>query len=326
MSQDSHFDDELGRVLRQAGPRPTPTPDVLSEARASVRSEWRAMLKRRQRKRVWIGGAVAASLLAAVSLLLMPPPAIEQVASIDKLSGSIYVSTNSGELERASDLSLLHVGQSLRTGRDSVAGLMLASGASLRVASETSVVFGPDGALELRAGKLYVDSEPDPLVGVTAATDNALVIRTPLGSVTHIGTQYMVELTEQQLVVSVRAGAVEIDKAVRGVAGERLTTDGLGVDRSRISGWGADWKWAERATPAIDVEQQTADAFLRWVAHETGLKIEYRDAATEQNAATTVLSGAIEATPREALSVWVLAADYQYELDEAGGVIRIGRR
>ena len=74
------------------------------------------------------------------------------------------------------------------------------------------------------------------------------------------------------------------------------------------------------------MEQQSADAFLRWVAHETGFDIEYADDATATNAQKTVLSGSIDAPPREALAAWVLAADYEYELDERGGAIRIRRR
>lgn len=325
MSEESNVDD-IARILEQARPRPVPSDDAVASARRAVRSEWQALLKRRKRRRYWYYGAAAASVLVAFALFMAPQPPPVQVATIDRITGSIHVSTPAGVLQQATDLSALTVGQSLRTGKDSVAGLMLSSGSALRVAPDTSLAFLEDGGVELLAGKVYVDSKPHSLVASNALTGEPLFIRTRLGVVTHIGTQYMVELSDQDLVVSVRQGEVALDDAIRAVAGERLVTSGLGVDRSRVPPYGAAWRWMERATPTIDVEQQSADAFLRWVAHETGLEIDYLDDATASNASMTVLSGSIDAPPREALAAWVLAADYAYELDERSGVIRIRRR
>ncbi len=326
MNDDTKNDDELARMLRAAGPRPLPSDEDTAAAYNAVRSEWRTVVGRKRRRRAMVASALAASVVAALVLFIAPQPDPARVATIDRLDGSIYVASEAGELERVNDLAVLRVGQSLRTGRDSVAGLVLESGGSLRIAGDASLRFASEGIVELRAGSIYVDTDPNPLSGAPGAGEASLVIRTEFGDVTHVGTQYMVNVSNREVVVSVRSGEVILNERSRATAGERLSTNGIDIDRGSVAPFGDTWRWAERASPGIDVDQQTADAFLRWVAHETGFALAYADSATADNAASTVLSGTIDVAPRDALAAWVLAADYAYELDERRGEIRIRRR
>jgi hypothetical protein len=128
-----------------------------------------------------------------------------------------------------------------------------------------------------------------------------------------------------ELIVSVREGEVLIDGKYRdetALAGQQLSVSGsarasvLNIDR-----YGAAWEWIEETSPLVDTDGRSVRDFLAWVGRETGLEVEYPDAATEQAAKDTVLKGSVNLRPSEALDFWLEGQDLSWYID--GGAIKV---
>src|SRR5262245_9571258 len=92
---DDESDDELhiGRVLRAAGGRASPSDDMKAAVRAAVHAEWRATVDKRNQRRVWFAAA-ASVLVAALALwgarLYIASPA-QFVADVSRSIGTVQV-------------------------------------------------------------------------------------------------------------------------------------------------------------------------------------------------------------------------------------------
>lgn len=297
--------DALEELLRHASPRPTPSADDEAAVRAAVRAEWRDLTgNRRTRGRVMqyaIAATILIGVLAVFNMLRVPVVENVRVASIEKSIGPVYLLGEEAELRETNDLTNLMSGQTIVTG--SGAGLAIAwgSGGSIRVDENSRIEFTDNRSVFLESGRVYFDTHGSSLVaGIDAGDIPALTLRTELGDVDHLGTQYMTEVSSGRLVVSVREGEVSIDgkfhvETVK--AGKQATISGrqppsiLSISRS-----GEAWSWVNRITPPVDVEGRSAYEYVRWAAREMGLEYEFIGQA-ESTARKGELRGIIEMEP-----------------------------
>ena len=116
--------------------------------------------------------------------------------------------------------------------------------------------------IELVRGALYFASED------SADQVEQLRVRTRLGSLRDVGTQFIARLDPETLVVSVREGAVAIDggnEPIEAATGQRVNVSGSGtVSRESIALHGEEWAWAEQLAPAYDMDGHTLGEFLAW--------------------------------------------------------------
>ncbi|MDH3640315.1 MAG: FecR family protein, partial [Gammaproteobacteria bacterium] len=178
-------------------------------------------------------------------------------------------------------------------------------------------------AIELKAGRVYVDSDRFSL-----AED--LRLFTPFGEVRDIGTQFQVDVDSNQLRVRVREGQVSINRGgspIEGTIGQELSIDRQGqVDRGTIATHGEHWSWVETLADPFHPEGRTVKELLNWVSRETGYALKM-DASTERLSAIVTLSGNAERlrlTPLEALEVHISTTEFGYNLDN--GTIFVFRR
>lgn len=317
-------------LLRHAEPRPTPPAEVAEAARAAVRAEWRASVGQRQRRRRVAGFAAAATLvlglMVAPDLLRAPALPVLPVASIDKSFGSVYVLGERAELRETRDLSEIMAGQTIVTGR--AAGLAVAwgDGGSLRLDRNTRVEFSDAESVFLREGRVYFDSRRAALASGVDDTDMPVLnLRTARGVVRHVGTQYMVQVDGDALIVSVREGEVAIDGEYfdhTASRGEQVTLSGSQRPSVlSISGNGADWEWLEDTTPAVDVDGRSLHEFLTWVCRELGLQLVFVGDA-ETVARNAILRGSIDSRPADSLRMRLASAALAWHVDQ--GVIYVG--
>jgi ferric-dicitrate binding protein FerR (iron transport regulator) len=325
----------LEALLQRASPRPAPPAEDEQVIREAVLTEWQAMTRQRRLRRRLLQVAVAATVVLAlgVSFNQMRTTGIApvQVATISKSYGSIYVLGEQAKAQRLPDASVtaatsaIMAGQMIKTDHDSGIGLAWGNGGSLRIAAETIVEFVSATEVYLHTGRIYFDSTPSALTaGVAVVPGGAKFrIQTDHGTVTHFGTQYMTYTTSNVLEVSVREGEVGIHGRYhdeRALAGQQLSIAGssratvLNIDRH-----GAAWGWVEDTAPAANTDGRSIDEFLRWVGRETGMRVAYPDAATEQAARATVLKGNVNLKPSEALSFWLQGQDLQW-ITESGTI------
>ena len=196
------------------------------------------------------------------------------------------------------------------------AALRLAGGPSLRLDAGTRVRVASSSSLVLERGTVYVDS----------GGDQSVEIRTTLGVVRDIGTQFEVHLTgglaqAPALRIRVREGEVlwkHGEESAHGMAGEELRYDGAGaIDRATVPRHGPVWNWVMDTAPAPDVDGQPLDTFLAWVSREGGWRVQFEDERAERLASTTVLHGDIRGlSPIEASNMVLNGSGLEHRLED----------
>lgn len=323
-------DEALEQLLRHATPRPMPSPSDEAIVRQAVRAEWQDVSSRHQSRRRVLSFAIAASVLIGVfavfNLFRLPVVEAVQVASIERSFGSIYLLGESSELRETQDLASVLSGQTIVTGSHAGIGLAWVNGGSMRMDKNTRVEFVNDETVYLNSGRIYFDSSPPALVaGISAGDAAEFVVRTDLGEVAHIGTQFMTGVDAGTLTVSVREGQVAVEGEYHSQvasSGEQLTLSGrqrpavLSISRS-----GESWEWVSRTSPPANVDGKTLHEFLLWACRELGLEIQWEGQA-EQVARDAILRGRIDTEPAEALRQRLATAALEWHIDE--GVIYVG--
>ncbi len=263
-----------------------------------------------------------------------PPPVVqESVAILELVRGSASLLAAEGpsrllSLESRESIPAGTVietqarisGFALAANQDPAPGRVafrLAGGSSVRLDADSRVRVASRDTLELERGALYVDS----------AAGSGVEVRTTLGVVRDIGTQFEVRLaseheTDAPLLVRVREGMIHLERegeetheAGRG-SELRLRGDGA-VERAEVSIYGPQWDWVLETAPAPEVEGQSLRAFLDWLVREGGWTLRFADQETEAQAAETVLHGSIAGlAPLEAATVVFKGSGLSFESQE----------
>ena len=324
-------DDAIEALLEQASPRPSPPSKDEEMIREAVLSEWQTVTGRRRARtrvtRFLVAAAVLLGVAVTFNTLQNGGIAPVQVATIAKSHGSIHVRGDEAQVHELRDLTSIMSGQMIITDHNSGIGLAWGNGGSLRIAADTRVEFVSEEAVLLHSGRIYFDSTPSELTAsITANSANArLRILTSHGTVSHLGPQYMTYTSDSELTVSVREGEVSVDGKyhhAKALAGQQLSI--VGSTRPSVANFsrhGEAWRWIEEVSPDVDIDGRSVHAFLDWVGRETGLKVEYPDAATEQGAEDVVLMGTVTLEPRAALDFWVETTDLKWHVEE--GAIKV---
>jgi hypothetical protein len=293
-------EDALARLLRAAGARPQVPEDAAGRVRAATHASWRRAVRGRRIAR-WIVYSAAPLAAAAAWLFLVgpdlsrrlggPPPAPVAAATLERVVGT---ASWPGGVAPAIGADLA-AGTVLETGGDGRIAARLGAGTSLRVDSGTLVRLESAGEVVLERGAVYLDTGPG---------GSAVVVRTALGLVRDVGTQFQVRIEETGVGVSVREGAARFegrDASREASAGVRLTVQGDGSFTTReIPRSGSEWDWILEIASPFRLEGRLLGEYLGWVARETGLRIQYADPTIEAGKEDVVLHGSIEGLRPEA--------------------------
>lgn len=286
-------EDLVGRALRAAGARP--------EVPAAMARQWETVLRtelqarsRQRRRRIAIRSLAAAACVASVVLAaLLTQSPWRQVTSDAPVATVLHVD-GIGESDGGALVDVAYhfvAGARLRTSPDAFVGLRYRN-ADVRVRGDTELVFHRT-RLELQRGTIYVDT------GSTDTVVTSIIVETPLGSVSHVGTQFIVSVDHQGLSGVVREGAlvVRTPSARRNFnarPGEsavvHVTRDGR-LDLSFEPLLDARWQWISAATRGLGIDGRSTTDVLQWAARETGMRVDFADAATSDHARAAILHG-----------------------------------
>lgn len=312
--------DDIGRLIASAGPRPEPARQIEETVRSAVELAWRESVDRRNahRRQRWL--AVAATLVAITGGLLwfaerhdsVVPPAD---ATLLAVRGDVTVAA-AHEQRLIVAGSRLPLGTMVRTGKNGFA-LMTVARESLRVGPDSRLRIGSGGHVRLSDGRIYVETS-GPRGGPP------LIVRTPFGRVSHLGTQFQVVVGSTGMAVSVRSGHVRVTEA-SGYA-ERLTIGegvevlrGGAVQRIAVKPYGPDWAWADSLVPDLPIDGRPLSEFLAWYTRETGLKLVLLGQGTAAAVRHTILSGSIAGlTPDQALEAVMASTRFAYDRKRPG--------
>ena len=296
-------DDDVGRLIRLAGRRHTVAQERTARVRAVVQKEWLDGVRRRKRQRIIWGAAalaVAASVLLIVSLggranrnPSPSPDGILVVAVSEPAWAPVGTEREPGfEAPPLRAQVRLPFGSTVETGEGGGAALRLSAADSIRLDAASRLRVLDAGTLVLERGAVYVDSGGD------SAEARSLTIRTPLGSVREIGTQYEVRLLEATVRIRVREGMVTLDDGSRvhevDVARELVLDADGSMTTQEIPIHGPEWDWVGRIATLPNLDGASARTFLDHVARERGWRIKFADERTERAAARIRIGGSID--------------------------------
>jgi hypothetical protein len=299
-------DDLIGRALRAAGPRPELPPALAAEWAKLLHTELAPVVRRRRRRQI-VGLAVAAT-VAVVAVALGVVRSTPWLADDNVLIATVLHTdgvSEDGDGRSIANGSGFAADARLRTGPHGFVGLEY-RGADVRVHSNSEVVFRRT-RLELRRGSVYVDTGP-----ADSRTATPIVVETPFGSISHVGTQFIVAVGDQGLDGAVREGKLVLrtswarrdlsarpgESAVVHITADRQMTTAYESLRS------PRWQWIHSATEGFAIAGRSSAAALEWAAREAGMPLEYADDATRAHAGRVMLQGSVVThSPAEMLAL-----------------------
>jgi ferric-dicitrate binding protein FerR (iron transport regulator) len=329
---DGDGDADLAALLRAVGSRTQPPAEATAEVRAALAAEWRAVVAsrkpaRRRLVRSWVAVAASVATVATAVSVMMPRwigtgPPDAAVASVAIVSGAVAVrhSKTADWRPLAADARIA-AHDEIRTAAAGRVALQRPDGLEIRLDENTQLAFDGGTRASLDSGSVYIDS------GTTGARVEPFVVRTPLGEVRHLGTQYVASLEHRRLHVAVREGQVAVGDGrtpvVAGAGETLLLTSNGAVARGTIPRYGDAWHWAESLAPGFAIEGRSLDEFLAWAARETGRELVYASPNAAREAATTRLNGSVAGLAPETAVAAVMSSEPALQLQIAGGRIEV---
>jgi ferric-dicitrate binding protein FerR (iron transport regulator) len=310
-------DDEasLGAPLELALRRQPLSPVALDRVRCAVEAELKESVRRRALTRQWYR---VAGLAACLAMLAVLAGYVFRPADSDVLVGSIAQGDGDGLQIHDGFFSTrvgvpgaqLHAGERWEATGATV--IDLAGGGQMRLARNTVIEASEGNHFSLRAGRAYLDFP---------ARAAHFVLHTARGYVEHLGTQFEVMSSGDDLRIRVREGSVQLHtpegtEVTR--AGNELFVPETGArERRRIPTYGGEWGWVEAIAPRYDIEDRSVADFLSWVARETGRHVDFVDDRSREVAVQTRLHGSIrKLEPLEALTRVLETTSLRAELHE----------
>jgi ferric-dicitrate binding protein FerR (iron transport regulator) len=199
----------------------------------------------------------------------------------------------------------------IETDQVSKAAVRAIDGTSIRLDRGARARLMSATAIELVAGSIYIS---------TVEASRGFEVRTPLGVVHDVGTQFEVRVENEAVRVRVRRGMVEIRRngsVVPARAGVETTVTPNGVDTRNVPPYGPDWEWMSSVAPPIDIEGRPLQEYLNRVTREEGWTLRYENAAVAAAAARIALHGTMKGLKTdEALGVALATSGLQYKLEQ----------
>ena len=140
-------------------------------------------------------------------------------------------------------------------------------------------------------------------------------------------------MVARSLRVRVREGEIELLNStasgdVSGTSGEEIEIyeDGP-LARRAIALDDPDWAWAEALASVPEVASRSILAYFRWIARETGKRLEFEAEAVELAAQFASFGGdPAGLSPLELLSSIAATSDFEYRMTEDGAIVIARKR
>ena len=272
----------------------------------------------------WAKGLTMAAGIAVAIVgvwLLRDSPQEALVARVEAMTGSVGIrALGMGQEPRplAAD-GVVPSGSTLITSDPGGVLVRVSPDLTVRLAAGTYARFMAADEVELTQGQLFVDATPGAHV--------PLKVVTQFGTVTHLGTQYLVKLGTDGVEVAVREGRAQlaspsvtsVAEAGRWVLHRDANADPVAGD---LQPFDPRFEWIGRLPTDFQLEGATLAGFLAWFQRETGLTPIYSPGLDAGKFAQVQLKGSIEnLEPLEALSYVLATADLAWHREGAKVVI-----
>lgn len=291
-------DDALEALLRKAGRRPAPPEAVAAAVYAQTRRAWEVQVQRRtvvRRSYAW-AASVLLLLLASWGAWTQYPHEIMAMAPAGQDLLITHTKWHPLAARRGGEI---YAGDTMQSGATG-ALLRRTDGGELRLARKSRLLFASATELRLSQGQLFVQTGAGP-------RSRDLVVVTDLGSVEHIGTQFLVNRENDALLVAVRDGRVAVHYAQHAATelhgGQAMRVDSGGeLRRWDLPAFDGVWDWADALATPLAIDGHSLYAVLDQIAQRAGLTLTFGSPAAEAEARRLALHGApLELPPHSAL-------------------------
>jgi len=323
--QSDPVDDSLELLFRNISARPKPPADVEQAVYEHALKDFKRMRARKKRQKRTVYWSVAASVLLAILVRPMIFPSHEATGGADVLGivenyrgdASVLQENQRIQLTSSEKAIPLFPGQSLFTAANSGMSIKWGAENTIRINQNTELKLRSASEIELVTGEIYVDI---PTIPGRSLSSVKLQVVTRLGSINHVGTQFMVSSDASNVEIKVREGSVSVDDGKQVLVATKGQQAILGesdqVVRDAVLTYGPDWQWIEKLAPAFILEGRSLMDFLTWVHRETGKEIQFKTTAAKGIATSTIMHGSVDDEPLKALGLVLQTNDLSwYEQD-----------
>jgi ferric-dicitrate binding protein FerR (iron transport regulator) len=316
-------EDVTAELLRLAGAPADPPAERAARVRAAVHREWRVGRRRRAVRRNIIVAVIGVAALLTIAVAISRPrsdvrPSGLTLATAQRVQGKPQIIRQPDRVTLLAFMPL-HMNDVIETDDQSRAAVQMADGSSLRIDRASRVRVAEPRVIDVIAGAVYV---------ATADGSPGFEVRTPIGAVRDIGTQFEVRLRENALRLRVRTGRIEIHRGGTvdtAAAGTEATVTSSGMTIRRIPAYGSEWDWTADVAPSFAIEGRSLHSFLEHITTEEGWTLRYADPDLADAAARIVLHGSVEGLKaEEALGVVLPTSGLDYRLRE--GELLVSKR
>ncbi len=317
----THGQDQIARMIAEAGPRPAPAAPLEQQVRAAVEQAWQqATAQRRLRRGVRAFAAAAALVVLTAGLFWI---GLNRRAVRAPADATLVAVRGDVTVQARPEQRLIAAGTHLPSGTTVQTAsngfvLMTVAADSMRLGPNSRLRIGPGGEVRLAAGRMYVETSE------SARDAPPLIVNTPFGWISHLGTQFQVRVDSAAMAVSVRSGQVRVrdvsGKVQHLIAGQEVDVlRGGQVQRRAVSPYGPQWAWVDALVPDLPIDGRPLSAFLDWYAHEMGLRLVLVGRGTANAVRHTRLSGSIAGlTPSQALVAIMATTRFEYDTKVPG--------
>jgi ferric-dicitrate binding protein FerR (iron transport regulator) len=316
-------EDVTAQLLRLTGAPPDPSAERTARVHDAVHRAWRANRRQRLVRRGAAIGVVAVAATLVMAVWLNRPHVAtvvtnQVVAMAQRIQGRPIVirkHERSAVPEPLSVSTSIHVDDVLETDGASRAALEAADGSSVRIDRVSRVTFLAPALIEVTAGAVYV---------ATSDGSQGFEVRTPLGTLRDVGTQFEVRLTASSLRLRVRTGTVEIRRGFgveTATSGTEAMVTQTNIAVRQVAPFGSEWAWTRDVAPSFAIEGRPLHAFLEHIAGEEGWTLRYSQPDVAEAARRIVLHGSVDGLKAdEALVAALATSGLQYQL-QAGELV-----
>jgi len=310
--------EQADNILKHLKQRTLPDTEQQQAAKMAVRKHWQNNLKKQRRQRVAWTAAVAASTVIVFALVLF----VDFNSDDNKFStlyqqvdihGTILLNQGTKNPQTMTADLKLKAGDVIESSDDSYLIWHLNDGSELRQAPNTRIAWQGAQRIDLLSGQLFHNTD-------VSESAEPFVISTSLGTVSHVGTQYVVNHQENVLQVAVKTGQVNIISHQENHTiehNELISISPSGVEPIQIfsSHNHPLWSWTFKTEQPYSLNGQSLYDFVVWISRKADLTVNWQG---QQEAAKTVsLQGTINnMTVDMALKTVFASTDYQYQIQQ----------
>lgn len=319
-------EDVTAELLRLAGAPPDPQAERSARVREVVHREWLIGRRRRMVRQGSVIALVGVAACLTIAVWMNRPYSVAQpsnrvVAIGQRIQGQpliLHQSQQPPPLQPLTASSSIYPGDLIQTDDTSRAALVVTDGSSVRIDRSSRVRILTPAVIEVIEGGAYI---------ATSKGSHGFEVRTAMGAVRDLGTQFEVRVTVSSLRIRVRSGVVALGRGAsiaRAEAGTEAMVTSTGIAVRQVPPYGPEWAWTTDVAPSFAIEGRSLRAFLEHLAGEEGWILQYADAAVAQAAGRTILHGSVEGLQAErALGVALATSGLQYRL--RGGELVVSR-